>query len=52
MTAKHLSPLLTLLRELLATAFGLATAEAFLALPHHRRTLLSFALVWDALVLW
>jgi hypothetical protein len=52
MGALYYSPLPTLLRELLAMTFGLATAAAFLALPHRRRTLLGFVLVWGALVLW
>jgi len=52
MGALYYAPLPTPLRELLAIAFGLATAGAFLALPHRRRTLLGFGLVWVALVLW
>jgi hypothetical protein len=50
--ALYYSPLPPLLRQLLALAFGLATAGAFLILPHRRRTLLGFVLVWGALVLW
>ena len=52
MGALYYSPLPTLLRQLLAMAFGLATAGAFLGLPHRRRTLLGFGLVWGVLVLW
>jgi Domain of unknown function (DUF4105) len=52
MGALYYSPLPTLLRELLAITFGLATAGAFLGLSHRRRTLLGFVLVWGALVLW
>jgi hypothetical protein len=52
MGALYYSPLPTLLRPLLAMAFGLATAGAFLGLPGRRRTLLVFGLVWGALVLW
>jgi hypothetical protein len=48
----YYSPLPTLLRPLLAIAFGLATVAAFLGLPRRRRTLLGFGLVWGALVLW
>ena len=40
------------LRSVLAATFGLATAGAFVGLPHRRRTLLGFVLVWGALVLW
>jgi hypothetical protein len=40
------------LRGGLAATLGLATAGAFLGLPHRRRTLLGFVLVWDALVGW
>jgi Domain of unknown function (DUF4105) len=52
MGSLYYSPLPTLLRQLLAIVFGLATAGAFLVLPHRRRTLLGFGLVWAALVLW
>jgi hypothetical protein len=52
MGALYYSPLPTLLGEILAIMFGLATAGAFLALPHRRRTLLGFGLVWGGLVLW
>jgi len=52
MGALYYSPLPTLLRPLLALAFGLATARAFLGLRRRRRTLLVFGLVWGALVLW
>jgi hypothetical protein len=52
MGALYYSPLPTLLCQLLATAFGLATAGAFLVLPHRRWTLLGFGLVWGVLVLW
>jgi hypothetical protein len=52
MGALYYSPLPPPLRPLLAIAFGLATAAAFLALPQRRRTLLGFGLVWGALVLW
>src|SRR4030095_15066786 len=52
MGALYYSALPTLLRQLLALTLGLATAGAFLVLPHRRRTLLGFGLVWGALVLW
>src|SRR5215813_2342386 len=52
MGALYYSPLPTLLRQLLALTFGLATAGAFLVLPRRRWTLLGFGLVWSALVLW
>ena len=52
MGALYYSPLPTLLRQLLALTFGLATAGAFLILLQRRRTLLGFGLVWSALVLW
>jgi hypothetical protein len=52
MGALYYSPLPRLLRPLLALAFGLATAGAFLRLPQRRRTLLGFGLVWGALGLW
>jgi hypothetical protein len=52
MGALYYSPLPTLLRPLLALAFGLATAGAFLGLRRRRRTLLVFGLVWGALALW
>jgi hypothetical protein len=48
----YYSPLPPLLGQLLAMAFGLATAGAFLGLPRRRRTLLVFGFVWGALVLW
>jgi hypothetical protein len=41
-----------ILRSVLAAAFGLGTIGAWLWLPHRRRTLLGFVLVWGALVLW
>jgi hypothetical protein len=40
------------LRSMLAIGFGLATAGAFLSLPHRRRTLLGFVCVWGLLVVW
>src|SRR5215468_12399266 len=52
MGALYYSPLLPLLRQLLALTFGLATAGAFLVLPRRRWTLLGFGLVWGVLVLW
>ena len=52
MGALYYSPLPTLLRQLLALTFGLATAAAFLGLPQRRRTLLGFGLVWGLLALW
>jgi Domain of unknown function (DUF4105) len=52
MGALYYSPLPMLLRQILALAFGLATAGAFLSLPHRCRTLLGFVLVWGALMLW
>ena len=51
MGALYYSPLPTLLRELLAMTFGLATAGAFLALLHRRRTHLGFVRVRGALAL-
>jgi hypothetical protein len=52
MGALYYAPLPPRLRVPLALTFGLATAGAFLGLSHRRRTLLGFALVWAALVLW
>jgi Domain of unknown function (DUF4105) len=52
MGALYYSPLPALLRGVLAAAFGLATAGAFLGLPHRRCTLLGFVLVWGVLVGW
>jgi hypothetical protein len=52
MGALSYAPLPTPLRGVLAVAFGLATAGAFLGLAHRRRTLLGFVLVWGALVGW
>jgi hypothetical protein len=52
MGALYYSPLPAPLRGGLAATFGLATAGAFLGLPHRRRTLLGFVLVWGVLVGW
>ena len=41
-----------LLRSMLAAAFGLGTLGAFVWLPHRRRTLVVFALVWVLLLAW
>lgn len=41
-----------LLGSVLAVTLGLATAVAFLVLPHRRRTLLGFLLVWGVLLFW
>lgn len=41
-----------LLRSVLATALGLGTVGTLLWLPHRRRTLVGFALVWIALLAW
>jgi hypothetical protein len=46
------APLPTPLGHVLAAAFGLAPVGAFLGLPHRRRTLLGFVLVWGGLVGW
>lgn len=45
MGALYYSELPALLRSVLAAAFGLATAGAFLGLSH-RRTFLAFVLMW------
>ena len=42
----------TLFRHGLTAAFGLLTLSAFLFLPHRRRTLVGFIVVWAALVGW
>jgi hypothetical protein len=52
MGALYYSPLPARLGSVLAAAFGLVTAGAFLVLPRRRRTLLGFVLVWGALVGW
>jgi hypothetical protein len=52
MGALYYVPLPPRLRGLLALTFGLAAAGAVLGLPHRRRTLLGFGLVWGTLVLW
>jgi hypothetical protein len=52
MGALYYAPLPPSLRGPLALLCGLATAGAFLGLPHRRRTLLGFVLMWGALVLW
>jgi hypothetical protein len=52
MGALYYSPLPTPLDSVLAAAFGLLTVATFLCLPHRRRTLLGFVLVWGALVDW
>ena len=52
MGALYYAPLPPRLRGPLALTCGLATAGAFLGLPHRRRTLLGFGLVWGVLVLW
>lgn len=52
MGALYYAPLPAFLRSLLALAFGLTTAVAFLFLPQRRRTLLGFMLVWGALAFW
>jgi hypothetical protein len=52
MGALYYAPLPPSLCGPLALTYGLATAGAFLGLPHRRRTLLGFGLVWGALVLW
>src|SRR5215831_17161433 len=52
MGALYYAPLPTPVGSVLAAAFGLATAGAFLALPHRRYTLMGFVLVWGALVGW
>src|SRR5262245_11687289 len=41
-----------LLRSVLAATFGLGTVGTLLWLPHRRRTLVGFALVWIALLAW
>jgi hypothetical protein len=46
------APLPAPLGSVLAAAFGLTTAGAFLGLAHRRRTLLGFVLVWGVLVGW
>jgi hypothetical protein len=52
MGALYYSPLPTPFREGLAAVFGLATVGAFVGLPHRRRALLGFVLVWGVLVGW
>ena len=52
MGALSCAALPALLHSVLAVAFGLAPAGAWLGLSHHRRTLLGFVLVWGALVGW
>jgi hypothetical protein len=52
MGALYYAPRPTPLGSVLAAAFGLATAGAFLGLSHRRRTLLGFVLVWGVLVGW
>ena len=42
----------SLLRGVLAALFGLVTLGAFVLLPHRRRTLGGFVLVWAALIGW
>lgn len=46
------SPGNSLLRTVLAVAFGLVTLGAFTLLPHRRWTVGGFVLVWVALVAW
>ena len=41
-----------LLRSVLATVFGLGTVGTWLWLPHRRRTLVGFVLVWVVLLAW